>query len=551
MRKRKGIYGALLCAVLTTMLAGCGDGSEESGANASAGVAVVSAEPVPSEAEREIINYELKYNKGEFTMEDYHALAELYAQTGRIRRQRDMLEQSYRLYNDFQALELLQTLAVNLGEEDLPVQNEARTMLQSLELPEYLGEAVHMIGSGEWMQTMMPKLYEGQRNYFLTKDGVIVLSIQAGYDTEGIPFSNVWYNGADNQVTFLGRKGNTVQLMNTGLAEGAYDGAFDIWTLNSANSDIYREQGSFAGGLFAGGYTAEIHTGEAEGDFFDLWSSREGMEYAAYTGSFDGEGKATVEQPSDSEAGVLLEGSGSAGLVVYAYGQDNGDCLFLELEEGVEASDYRFGAQTIGVDAYPAFSVYETIIPEAAQTLPEGTASPDTTASPDEAGIQVRIYDGEVQYLDGGVWVSAGSVQSLMKEDPFRTYRQEREAGMSGGGADGNDDNDRFGRGSITQVTPTPSPAIQKPTTTPKPAATQKPTATQKPVVNKPAATPAPTQPPVQEPDDDDDDNGGGSSDSGSGGNGGGSDNGSGGSDGGSGGGNSGDVDIEWTDDIL
>lgn len=60
----------------------------------------VEAQPMLSELELEILNLETKYNKGEFTQEDYLSLADAYNRAGYIRKQRDMLEQDYRLYAD-------------------------------------------------------------------------------------------------------------------------------------------------------------------------------------------------------------------------------------------------------------------------------------------------------------------------------------------------------------------------------------------------------------------------------------------------------------------
>ena len=268
--RKKLIYGLLAGSVLAAMLTGCGDGSEEGTAGTSSEVAVISPEPALSDTEREILDYELKYSTGEFTMEDYQALAGLYGEAGLIRRQRDMLEESYRLYEDAQAFETLQGLAVNLDEEEEDVRAEAQTMLQNLELSEYLGEAVHMVASDEWLDTMMPKLYQGQRNYFLKQDERAALTIQAGFDAAGNPFSNVWYVSGENQVTFVSRAGSVVQVMTTGLAEGAYNGAFEIWTINSATGDVYREQGTFSNNVVTGEYTAAVHQGSEAGDAFDL-----------------------------------------------------------------------------------------------------------------------------------------------------------------------------------------------------------------------------------------------------------------------------------------
>lgn len=549
--KKKGIYGVLLCTLFAAVFTGCGDGTGENSNLASGEVAVLSAEPVLTDTEREILNYELKYSTGEFTMEDYQALAGLYSQAGQIRSQRDMLEQSYRLYQDMQSLEILQEITVNLLEEDPAVLGEAQTMLQNLELSDYVEEAVHMIGSEEWIETMMPKLYLGRRNYFLSKEGQIVLAVQAGFDETGSPFSNVWYHSADGKITLLKRTGDTVQLLNTGLSDGAYDGAFDLWTIVSGSSSLCREQGTFAKGVFTGDYTADVYIGGGAGDFYDLWTNRETMEYKTYTGNFDGEGKTTLEQPSEAEVKALLEGSGSKDCVVYAYGEDGGSCLFQELGEDMEKTAFGFRAETVGLDAYPVFSVYEveqeeTAGPDPSQA-PDASAAPGETAEPEDAGIRVRIFDGEVQYFDGKKWVDAGSVKSLEKEDPFRQYFEEYEEHLNSDGQN-KTGGQRFHAGTVPTATPAAPPATQKPADS-KP--TNKPAANKP--ANKPVVTPAPqpAAPPAQEPDDDDDD--GGSDDGGSGGN---TDNGAnngGDNNGGDNGGgdNGGDVDIEWTDDIL
>lgn len=43
------------------------------------------------------------------------------------------------------------------------------------------------------------------------------------------------------------------------------------------------------------------------------------MEYITYTGSFDSEGKALVEQPSEEIRKKLLEGTDDTDLILYAY----------------------------------------------------------------------------------------------------------------------------------------------------------------------------------------------------------------------------------------
>ncbi len=594
--KKKGIYGVwiygtAICAAAATLLAGCGDGSGTDGKSVSSEVGVVTAEPVLSDAERALYDYEQKYASGEFTAEDFQALAGLYAEKGLIRKQRDMLEQSYRLHQDPQAFEALQTIAVNLAEEDAGIAAEAELLLQNLELPEYFAEAIHQLENkswmdimmpklsegkrnyflgrdgqavlsiqvgydgngkafshiwylGSWMDIMMPKLSEGKRNYFLGRDGQAVLSIQVGYDGNGKAFSHIWYLGSEGQITYLHKAGSTIEVLTTALAEGAYDGAFDLWTLDEGTGNVYREQGTFAKGIFTGDYTMSAHAGTAAGSAFDLWNNRETFAYTDYKGSFDAEGRAAVEQPSEAEMEKLLQGSTGANVgvkgIVYAYAENGKDCLFVSLKEGEEAADYVFSAASTGIQAYPDFAFYEaeedtdaengnTGDDEAVGTEKnDGTPSGETAdgaVSEDVSKIPVRIFDGEVQLYDGKKWVSVGNVNSLLAEDPFGAYGQQKDEQSAGQNQNGNAQNgengqtgtnaqngesgtDRFQTGTIEEENTTPpankpankpsnnKPAVNKPTkpatppTTPAPQPA--PTPTPDPAPSNPAPAPTP-----------------------------------------------------------
>ncbi len=202
MKKWVSMIGISVFAIM--IFAGCGqlnlgqgtipsDTGEIGGAKESSSQGASSLEDnTLSQQEKDILQYEQKYYSGEFTMEDYHALAKLYAEQGKIRKQRDMLEQSLRLYDDREAFELLQNLCVNLEEEDEVIRQQAVLLCQNLETPEYKNEAIHVIESEGWFETLMPKLGEGTRKYFLQKDGQSVISICIGYDENQKSFSNVW-----------------------------------------------------------------------------------------------------------------------------------------------------------------------------------------------------------------------------------------------------------------------------------------------------------------------------------------------------------------------
>lgn len=555
MKRKKLLYGVAIMVLTMGMLTACGDGSERKDQTVSAleGEPLGGAEElVLSEEESVIRDYELRYSSGDFAVEDYHTLAELYREQGMIRRQRDLLEQSYRLYDDMEAFGALQKIYVNLAEETFAVQEEAALMLQNLEIGEYLDESVNLISSEEWIETMMPKLYEGSRNYFMQRDGKTVLTIQVGYDQAGTPDTKVWYQNTENKVTFLRRTGDIVQMLSAAMAEGNYDGGFEAWFCDADTGDIYHEQGTFAKDVLTGEYTVSVHEGAEASEIYSLWSNREGMEYSVYQGQFDAQGVTMLEQPTEKQIKSLVKDSGSETCVVYAYDNNKEIALFQGLTGGVEPKGYSFRAEEMGWVSYPAFETYEV----KASELQEDTSSEE---SEDDAGNipQVRIFDGEIQIYIGNIWVGVGNVEQYAKEDPFRMYAENRNENTNGIGTDTdgqeggtqNGDNgtalDTDGQnmngsrrfsGKIAKEQPaTPKPSTPKPST-PKPEPPAEPQQPSQPTPQPPAEPQQPSQPtpqppaepqqpsqptpqPPAEPSTPPD--------------------------------NSGDVDIEWTDDIL
>ena len=645
--KRKAIrfLALAMSTVLVTSLTACGDGSGEEANDA---VTPVEAQPMLSELELEILNLETKYNKGEFTREDYLALADAYSRAGYIRKQRDMLEQDYRLYEDADAFSTLQELSVNLGEETEEIRNRAQEMLNDLELTEYLNESVNLIDSADWFSTMMPKLKEGQRSYYLEQEAQPLFYAQVGYTEAGQCFSKVWYTG-DETKRFLSQEGTVIRLVtvtsaagtgeNSGNPAGAeerdatgtgttatdttgtgttatdsadtatniqetatpladtpaamdvWNGAFESWSVDSATGSITHEQGTMQNGVLTGDYTCNVHAGEGGLDAFSLWNNRESMEYITYTGSFDSEGKALTEQPSEEIRKKLLEGTDYTDLILYAYDATGENCLWQGIGAETSAADYRFGGEMIGLETRPEYTSYEVTEAMAADADGAGTTGAENTddadngssaeaASGENAGTtdsgnpQIRIFDGEVQWFDGKYWVSAGNVKEMAKQDPFAAYEENHDAtqgntagsitgsiaGNTGESVTGGNNGQNVTGGNTTGTISGDknSGSIQKPTATPKPTAkpsTNKPAAAKPSLTPAPAATPTPVPAPPQnnndDDDDDDDDDSGSSSDSGSSG---GSDSGS--SDSGSSGGDSGssggsDVDVEWTPDLL
>ena len=598
-RKATKFMALAISTVLVISLTACGDGN---GGEVEDVVTPVEAQPMLSELELEILNLETKYNKGEFTGADYLALADAYSRAGDIRKQRDMLEQDYRLYEDADAFSTLQGLSVNLEEETEEIRSRAQEMLNDLELPEYLDESVNLIDSGDWFSTMMPKLKEGQRSYYLERDAQPLFYAQVGYTGEGQRFSKVWYTGSETK-RFLSQEGTIIRLVTvtstvagaedptstagtdttaetadiqdtatpraaTPADMGAWNGTFESWSVDCATGSITHEQGTMQNGVLTGDYTCDVHAGEGGLDAFSLWNNREGMEYITYTGSFDSEGKALVEQPSEEIRKKLLEGTDDTDLILYAYDATGENCLWQGTGAETSVADYRFGGELIGLETRPEYTSYE--VPETMATDDDGTGSTGETGTEKP---QIRIFDGEIQWFDGKYWVSAGNVKEMAKQDPFAVYEENHDTTTSGdtAGSTGSITGSITGNAgqSITGGNTTGtaggnknSGTIQKPAATPKP--TTKPS-TPKPGTTKPSATPAPTATPVPAQSNDNSSSGGsdsgsnsggssdsGSSDSGSSGGGdtgGSSDSGSTGGDSGSSGGS--DVDMEWTPDLL
>lgn len=540
---KKSICAIALSVFSIALFTACGAGEEPA---VESQVVQVTPEEVRPQGEVAILNYEVKYQSGTFTMEDYRELAVLYEEQGFFRKQRDMLEQSFRLYGEAEDFETLQKIYVNLAEEEADVLAEAELMLQNLETPGYFAESIHQLGTEEWFDTLMPKMKEGVRNYYLEQDGERKLVIRVGYETadtasEGaestgeqekkpVPYSLVWYHGEEDKLTLIARKGGVVQVLEAGYENQAYNGGFTLWLLDGSSGSIVKETGNFHEGIYAGEYTVDIYQGQAAGDPYDLWNNREAMEYTTYSDEADSEGVGQLEQFA------------------------------------------------IHLPAYPEFVSYEV-----KEDL-EGSVLGDVEKAP-----KMRVFDGELQWFDGTYWVSIGKVEQLEKEDPFYMYAKQDESLIQEEIADSGLD-----LGNIS----TPDPENEKepetkpetkpenkPSTTAKPSTTTKPNTsqtttpqgTQKPAVTPPAQTtpPATVTPPENDRDEEDDDDDAGDSDSGdnsgsddsgsdggsedSGDDGGSDDSGDSGSDGGSDDGgsddsgddDSNDADVEWSEDIM
>ena len=401
---------------------GCGDGSTQE----EHVVGTLEAQPILSSLEVEIVNMETKYRKGELTKEEYLTLAKDYGEIGRVREERDLLEQSYRLYDDTEAFELLQTLTVNLVEEEPQIRQTAETLTENLTQDDTVGEAIQALTGEEWFRTLMPKLREGQRSYYLDGDGE--LYFQVGYGADGAEVTKVWYTAGGRSI-FLQNTENTLKIVIcTGDAIASY-------YLDAGTGSITREQGTMKNDVLTGEYTCDISSGENGVDLSSLWNSRGELEYTTYQGEFDDEGKTLLEQPGEAELKKLLEGSGYQKAVLYAYDASTGRCLWQGLDSDATVESYSFGGAMLGLQSVPEYTPYEAQ-PMAEQNVEEtvegadgaeDSIEPDSSETTDNIA-RVRVFDGEIQWYDGKYWVSAGKAADLIQEDPFLAYEERENA---------------------------------------------------------------------------------------------------------------------------
>ena len=483
-QKKIAFLAAGILSGAAMVFTGCGDGSTQE----EHVVGTLEAQPILSSLEVEIVNMETKYRKGELTREEYLTLAKDYGEIGRVREERDLLEQSYRLYDDTEAFELLQTLTVNLVEEEPQIRQAAETLTENLTQDDTVGEAIQALTGEEWFRTLMPKLREGQRSYYLDGDGE--LYFQVGYRADGAEVTKVWYTAGGRSI-FLQNTENTLKIVIcTGDAIASY-------YLDAGTGSITREQGTMKNDVLTGEYTCDISSGENGVDLASLWNSRGELEYTTYQGEFDDEGKTLLEQPGEAELKKLLEGSGYQKAVLYAYDASTGRCLWQGLDSDATVENYSFGGDMLGLQNVPEYTTYE------AQPMAEQNAE-ETSGETADNIARVRVFDGEIQWYDGKYWVSAGKAADLIQEDPFLAYEERENASgtqvASAQSAEGEQPGEPGENGSSTgeikaaagnKNTGTVTLASNKPaadnknktgtTSTTKPAATPKPSTTNKP----------------------------------------------------------------------
>ena len=487
MKKVNTVLSLLTMSTMMFSLTACSvDVSRLLGPKAEEEIVVVEAEMALTEAQKEIKRLEKIYASGQFEVSDVKTLAKLYKEEGLVKKSRDLYEVAYRIYEDEEALTELSVITVNLAEEEAQIVETVDALVTNMETSEYYVEALNTLYSDEWFLAMMPKMRVGQRNYYGEDETGTLLQICVFYDENGAKNSRVFLEKA-GQIFVLSKEGNQLQIMETGVQDGVYEGAFLTWTLNTDTGEVIREEGTYVGGNFKGDYKISIAAGDGQTDLASMWNLRDELIMTTYYGNFGENGEVLVEQQDD------------ASVIIYAYTEDGKKYLSLKapLDDAgtpIEAVNYSFGAQTFGLPAVPKPEKYDIQIKDADMALPgeENIPTIKPTEEPKVAvsDLQVRIFDGEIQIFDGKQWVSFGTAESYAKEDIIAVMEATNATPAPTAGV-----SDESGKDAEPTVSPT-SGRDQGVVATPTPKPTKKPVATPKPTKAPVQATPVPTQAP-------------------------------------------------------
>lgn len=503
MKNKKSILLMIFALILS--MTGCGDGMtpqereeadrQPTGATEVVGIPIDDTERQTGESEeqngentgleQQIRELERRCGTPGFSQVEYLTLAELYKENNQIKKQRDTLEICVALYQDSAAAEQLRQLAVNVSEEEPAVQEQVTLLTQNLSTQGYVDEAVSMLHGEEWMNTMMPRLTQGTRGYY-QEQGDNSLYVIIGYDASGAFYTQVQYRQGE-QITVLLQTNESVQLLETSVENGQYNGVYESWTVLAASGDVIRENGNLRDGILVGDYTAQIRWGKGENELLPLWNLREDMEMTTYNGNFGEDGISTAAQ--SEEAGDAI---------VYAYDRGKQNYLFLSGEEAAAAGSYVFRAESMGIPAPKAYVAY----------VPRREES-DTNMT-EHAQLQVRVFDGNIEVYDGTGWVNMGAAQTYIEADPVAAGSQtagEKPAGSETQGQGIAAVYARRGGGQVKpQATPKPTSRPTTPTTpntpatAPTPAPTPQPTPAPAPQSSNPNPAPQPAPQPTPAP---------------------------------------------------
>lgn len=273
--KKKYFTVIPIVAVLAGILSGCGDGSGQTGMGESG----ISPIVIPTENPTQTPVGVVSITPVTVTNPPVYATSEPSADPSQIR--------------------LLHLAGDLTQQEEAAVQESLQTLYQNLEIPEYMGEAIHMVENEHWFEIMTAGTYAGSRSYSLHQGDMPILTVQIGEDSSGALYADICFQNQEGKLILLKQFNSVTQLLVTSSKEGLPDGAFESWRIDGAIGEIIWEKGTYADGHLVGELTTSSYTG-VEGDAFDLWTNREGFTYKVSTTTYDEQGNpvaAATQEP--------------------------------------------------------------------------------------------------------------------------------------------------------------------------------------------------------------------------------------------------------------
>ena len=245
-----------------------------------------------------------------------------------------------------------------------------------------------------------------------------------------------------------------------------------------------------------------------------LIKNQEDFTKVVFKGTFDENGKPTVEALSDKNIEKLVKTGDGKTAIAYAYTEDLMKCLYKEVSID-EKDNVFFEKAELSIPSYPKIDRYDYA--KAIENNKKLLEARKPAIKVGDGEQLVKIVDSKIFVCLDGEWVEYGNLSDIEGEDPFLKYNQK---------SDGVITNVNTGTESniVKEVASIDSNKVEettKNTTTGKTqTGTSKPaTSTKKPVVTTPTPqaptqTPAPAPAPAAQPSQGSDSgSGGGSSD--------------------------------------
>ena len=337
------------------------------------------------------------YEKGTLQESEYLALAKEFRDSNRIREERNILEECVQIYANEDAKELLKNLVVNIAEETPILQKEFGVLFTNLTLNER--EAIATISSKDFQKEIASRASEGIRQYYYEDvSSNIAYFIQVNRAFSSTSFQ-IWCKKEDDTLSYYEADAESVKKWEVPTKDGKFEGELHSLYCNRKTGDVYQETMQFSKGVLTGSYEINVHTGTEETDLLAMWEHQDGLEMKKYVGTFDEAGMPLVEQ---------IEKETKAEKVVFAYDSEHKN--YLTCDSSLVANGFQ--ANVIGFVETPYYTTYEPYISEDHMKQ---------TVNLEE--IQVRVYNGVVQWFDGTRWNDVQNVEAMCLTDPLQEYR--------------------------------------------------------------------------------------------------------------------------------